>query len=223
MFGNAVHRIAARHISARDGHLFHGSGAASYDRWTRRLFTPVYRRLARDVVRYATTLPLPADRPLRIADLGTGSGHLALEIARALPSSLPVEILGFDLSPDMIAHANQNAARLTASVAHRTPAPTIRFECVDVASLPLPDAALDLAVSSFSVHHWADLRRPIHELARVLRPGAAAWLYDVWNVRYDSRALQHAIAETPLAAAGIDSATVPLFGIPLITRVTLRR
>ena len=42
-------------------------------------------------------------------------------------------------------------------------------------------------------------------------------------MRYDSRALQHAIAETPLAAAGIDSATVPLFGIPLITRVTLRR
>lgn len=220
------HRAGASHgPSALDARLFHGSGAISYDRWTRLLLTPVYARVARDVVRYAATLPLPTDRPLRIVDLGTGPGHLAVAIARRLPPAIHAnhaiqpraEVIGFDLSPDMIARARANAAR------SGLPSTTLRFECADVASLPLEDASVDLAVSTFSVHHWSGLHAPIRDIARVLRPGAAAWLYDLWGARYTTRQLQDALQDTSFASAGIDSHSLRLLGIPLATRLTLRR
>jgi SAM-dependent methyltransferase len=36
-------------------------------------------------------------------------------------------------------------------------------------SLPFPDATFDAALAIFTVHHWRDARRGLHELARVAR------------------------------------------------------
>ena len=52
---------------------------------------------------------MPEDTPLRIADLGTGTGAIALAIARERPHS---EIIATDISPAALSVAKDNAARL---------------------------------------------------------------------------------------------------------------
>jgi release factor glutamine methyltransferase len=55
---------------------------------------------------------LPADRAAAVLDLGTGSGCIAISIALARP---PARLLGVDRSPEALAVARKNAARLAAS------------------------------------------------------------------------------------------------------------
>jgi len=57
----------------------------------------------------AALMRLPADRPLRVLDLGTGSGAIALALAHALPQA---ELLAVDASAAALAVARANAARL---------------------------------------------------------------------------------------------------------------
>jgi len=52
---------------------------------------------------------MPEDTPLRIADLGTGTGAIALAIARERPQS---EVIATDISPAALSVARSNAARL---------------------------------------------------------------------------------------------------------------
>ena len=52
---------------------------------------------------------LPKDRPLRVADLGTGSGAIALAIASARPDA---QVVATDVSPAALSVARDNAARL---------------------------------------------------------------------------------------------------------------
>ncbi len=52
---------------------------------------------------------LPHDKPLRIADVGTGSGAIALALAHALPLA---RIVALDLSPAALAVAQDNAIGL---------------------------------------------------------------------------------------------------------------
>jgi release factor glutamine methyltransferase len=52
---------------------------------------------------------LPRDRPLRVVDLGTGSGAIALAIAHERPDA---RVLGTDVSEEALAIARHNARRL---------------------------------------------------------------------------------------------------------------
>ena len=133
-----------------------------------RLGARLYRRIATDVALAVAAQTLPADA--RILDVGTGPGLLPLQLAERGPQ---LRIDAVDLSPEMI-----EAARSTAG-----PDARIAFAEADVAALPFADGSFDLVVSSISQHHGVDPAAGMREIARELRPGASAWIYDFrWSL-----------------------------------------
>ncbi len=102
--------------------------------------------------------------PARVADLGAGTGRLT---SLLLSRGLTVEAVEPD--PRMLAVLARNN-------------PDARRHHCDSASIPVEGASLD-AVLVADAWHWFDAEATIHELRRVLKPGA--WLGLVWNVVAD--------------------------------------
>jgi ubiquinone/menaquinone biosynthesis C-methylase UbiE len=102
----------------------------------------------------------------RVTDLCTGPGTLALRFARGVRW-----VCGLDLTPAMVARARATAAEegLTNTV----------WALADAQSLPFADASLDIAVTSYSLHHIPDPARTIREMARVVRPGGRVGIIDI--------------------------------------------
>ncbi len=136
--------------------------------WTLRW---LYRHLAAE-----TGAAVPAGGT--VLDAGTGPGLLLVELARQRPD---LRLTGVDLSTDMVAIAERNVQR--AGLSDR-----VEVLPADVAALPFADATFDLVVSTFSMHHWGDVPPAVAELARVLRPGGALWIYDLRTVPDDALA-----------------------------------
>ncbi|QSA96741.1 peptide chain release factor N(5)-glutamine methyltransferase [Methylococcus sp. EFPC2] len=80
---------------------------------------------------------IPPDRPARIADLGAGSGAIAVTLALELPKA---QVLTLDLSPAALAVARDNAERLGAR--------NLRFLASDWFAALDDDARFDLIVSN---------------------------------------------------------------------------
>ncbi len=84
--------------------------------------------------------------------------------------------MGVDPAPGMVAVAR----RLT---------PEATFETGQAEQLPLPDASVDVALSTLSFHHWQNQAAGLREIARVLRPGGCFVLADAslpaWWGRFD--------------------------------------
>jgi len=138
-----------------------------------------YNRISRwpqfRVLRLIIARELASHGPAGIlADIGCGPGYLATLIAQRHPQ---LEVLGLDASDEMVRAAESNVANLGLS-------DRVRFRRGDAADLPLPDRALDFAVSTLSLHHWSDPCRGLAEAHRVLKPGGQLLLFDL---RRDSR------------------------------------
>jgi ubiquinone/menaquinone biosynthesis C-methylase UbiE len=135
--------------------------AGVYDALTRLLLGPLYRRIAADV---AAAAPAGA----RVLEVGCGPGHLSIRLARH-----GFAVTGLDLDQAMIARARANADRPGNSDQRR---PSLLVG--DVAALAFPGGSFDLVVSTLLMHHWADPTGGLAEIARVLRPGARALIWD---------------------------------------------
>jgi SAM-dependent methyltransferase len=153
-------RHAARGHEVPGGILI--GDAAIYDACSRLLLGSLFDGIAADV---AAVAPDGA----RVLEVGCGPGRLSIRLAR----QRGLDVTGLDLDPAMVERARANADRL-GNGDERRPS----FLVGDAASLAFPDGSLDLVVSTFSMHHWADPTAGLAEIGRVLRPGARALVWD---------------------------------------------
>jgi ubiquinone/menaquinone biosynthesis C-methylase UbiE len=100
-----------------------------------------------------------------ILDLGSGTGYLAIEIARKSPG---LQVYGIDLSRQMVKIARRRAKDVD----------NVRFVFGNAAKLPFKDNSIDLVVSTGASHHWKTPRLVFDECYRVLKTGQEAWIYD---------------------------------------------
>ncbi len=101
----------------------------------------------------------------RVLDVATGTGDLALELARRVAPGGAV--FGSDFSEGMLARAREKAR--AADVA--TLDAELRFEWGDGLELPYDDNDFDAALNGFGLRNFPDLARGLAEMVRVVRPG----------------------------------------------------
>lgn len=99
--------------------------------------------------------------PLHLLDLATGSGDLALTLARACPRS---HILGADFCPPMLAVARQKGLR--------------NLVVADGLALPFADESFDVVTVAFGLRNMASWSGALAQMTRVLKPGGHLLVLD---------------------------------------------
>jgi demethylmenaquinone methyltransferase/2-methoxy-6-polyprenyl-1,4-benzoquinol methylase len=116
----------------------------------------------------------------RVLDVATGTGDLAIELARRV--SPGGEVIGSDFSESMLARARAKGARALGVVAPSGSSGTLdgpassgwvglRFEWGDALQLPYAEGSFDAATVGFGARNFSDLDRGLREMVRVVRPG----------------------------------------------------
>jgi ubiquinone/menaquinone biosynthesis C-methylase UbiE len=128
--------------------------SASYDRcilqWL--LFGPSHRAIIRRIRVVAE------DRPVKILDVGCGTGVFASRIRAALPGAT---VWGVDLVSDML---TSGAERWRQQAGRVLPVQG------DSERLPFASGAFDIVTCANSFHHYPHQDRAVAEMHRVLRP-----------------------------------------------------
>ena len=113
----------------------------------------------------------------RFLDIGTGPGHIPLLICEELPGS---SVLGVDLSENMLINANRH--REGSAFVQR-----IEYKLMDAKDLELPDGHFDAVYSNTILHHIPDPRPFLSEAYRMLRPGGALLIRDLFRPESEER------------------------------------
>ena len=100
-------------------------------------------------------------KPGRILDVATGTGDLAIAMARRIRD---VQVLGVDLSEQMLAGARR-------TIEARGLDGRIVLDRGDAERLAVADASVDVATVAFGVRNFGDLGAGLRELARTIKPG----------------------------------------------------
>ena len=132
--------------------------ARRYDFCNRVLSLGLDRGWRRRAVR---ALQLPPDARPRVLDVATGTGDLAIDIARACQGAA---IVGLDPSTGMLDLAARKVAR-------RGLGDRVTFVVGDAERLPYRSCELDAAAIAFGIRNVPDRGAALRELARVVRPG----------------------------------------------------
>lgn len=142
--------------------------AEGYARWWAPVLAPAVGRLL------DRAAPWLADGAVRVLDIGTGTGQLAFGALDRWPR---VSVVGVDASAGMRVMAEMFAERTLGAAVER-----FRTEVAFADSLPFPDGAFDLALSSFVFQLVPNRARALREARRVIRPGGVlayvSWLQD---------------------------------------------
>ena len=127
---------------------------------------------------------------LTAADVGTGTGILALELAR-----LGCRVIAIDHSPRMLEAA---AAKLAADGVTG-----VELRQGEAGALPLPDAAVQAAFAHMVLHYLPSPGDALREMARVVAPGGSVVVVDF--VRHQHEWMRQ---ELGVAWLGFDAAEI---------------
>ncbi len=132
----------------------------------------------------------------RVLDLGSGGGFDAFLAARQVgPSG---RVIGVDMTPEMIALARANAAKI--GLDH------VDFRLGDIEHLPVDDASVDVIMSNCVINLAPDKPAVFREAFRVLAPGGRLAISDMVAVGD----LPAAIASDPAAYTGCIAGAAPV-------------
>jgi ubiquinone/menaquinone biosynthesis C-methylase UbiE len=116
----------------------------------------------------AFTRHAPAARPLAVLDLGSGTGRFT----PALAATFGGPVYGVEPSARMRAVALADAAH-----------PAVSYLEGSAATIPLPDASVDLVLLYLVWHHVTDRAAAAAEIRRVLRPGGRVLMRSTFSDR----------------------------------------
>ena len=99
---------------------------------------------------------VPAQRPLTVVDLGSGTGRFTPSLA----DSFGGPVYGVEPADGMRRVAEAEAAH-----------PRVQYLAGEAAAIPLPSGSADVVLMFMSFHHVPDRAAAALEIARVLKPG----------------------------------------------------
>jgi arsenite methyltransferase len=141
-----------------------------FDAETTRLLENAYRGSDFVKRRLATLEALAPRAGETIVDVGSGLGHLTIELSRAVGDA--GEVIGVDPSVDMRTAAATQCAGLS----------NVRILDGTAAALPLDDGSADRAASLQVFEYLSDIPGALFEIRRVLRPGGRLVVGDMhWD------------------------------------------
>jgi SAM-dependent methyltransferase len=154
-------RLGTSHEHSRRAASF---GAAAEDYARHRPDYPVA------AIRWALEpITVPAGRPVRILDLGAGTGKLTAQLAGLTVDGGRPDVVAVEPDPQMLAELRRSL-------------PAVMTAEGRAEAIPLPDRSLD-AVLAGQAAHWFNLDLALPEIARVLTPGGV--LAALWNTDDD--------------------------------------
>ena len=130
--------------------------APTYDKLNHILSLSIDKMWRRRVVRKVRRM-----KPEKIMDLATGTGDLAIKMAKAMPKA---KIMGVDLSEKMLAVAAEKVRRKGLD-------DHIALYQGDAENLDVTDGVLDVVTVAFGVRNFGNLEQGLSEIMRSLRSG----------------------------------------------------
>jgi demethylmenaquinone methyltransferase / 2-methoxy-6-polyprenyl-1,4-benzoquinol methylase len=112
-------------------------------------------------------------RTARVLDLATGTGDLAIDIARMCPSAT---VIGLDPSRQMLDIAE-------AKIARRGLADRVSLVVGDAQALPYANCEMDAVTIAFGIRNVPDRGAALREMARVVRPGGRIAILELGEPR----------------------------------------
>ena len=142
--------------------------APRYDFVNRVLSLGLDRRWRRRVIKELALAP-----NARVLDVATGTGDLAIELAKAVPTG---HVTGLDPSAQMLKIAQVKMVKRGLDA---------RVSLVegDAQALPQANCAIDAATIAFGIRNVPDRPRALRELARVVRPGGTIAVLELGEAR----------------------------------------
>ena len=135
--------------------------AVAYDELDRRRGNIIFQGFAEAAVRMGVAEG-------RVLDVGTGSGRVAIRLARLAPA---FQIEAIDMSRSML-----DLARMNASASGAT---NLTFSVGNARELPFDDQSFDLVVSHQLLHQLADPLVALQEIRRVTKRDGAILVRDI--------------------------------------------